>query len=395
MSDFFTPTRDEQTRPAEQDENERIERSGDELMRNFGATALGSVKSENGIRASAAKIQNEFSMQNSNEVTPPMVDPSEILAESHEIDVRIHKTYDETVNAITHPAPHHADEVFATAMLSTLFPVELYRTRNQNIINDTNAIVYDVGGGFEFAGKKRFDHHQRGFTEVRPDGTKYSSAGLIWREYGAGIVKRVNKSVDDEMVAEIVSKIDDNLIKDIDARDNGQGKKDPNSISSTLASFNTLWNENEYADELFVKACEIASAILEREIKTAVSFAVGRKMVGERIEEADGPILVLDKFIGGWLDGVLNSDDPKAKELLFAVYPALSGNWNVQAIPPTAEDTMGQRKSLPEMWRGLNGQEFAEISGVDSAVFCHVAGFIAAARTREDAMKLAKKAVDS
>ena len=48
--------------------------------------------------------------------------------------INIHKFYSEKVNSITHVAPHHADEVFATAMLSVLFPVELFRTRDQEII---------------------------------------------------------------------------------------------------------------------------------------------------------------------------------------------------------------------------------------------------------------------
>ena len=76
--------------------------------------------------------------------------------------VRVHKTYSEAVNAVTHTAPHHADEVFATAMLAILFPMELFRTRDQNAISNTKAIVYDVGGEFDPA-RKRFDHHQKSF----------------------------------------------------------------------------------------------------------------------------------------------------------------------------------------------------------------------------------------
>ena len=53
--------------------------------------------------------------------------------------VRVHKTYSKAVNAITHTPPHNADEVFATAMLAILFPVELYRTRDQAIIDSTDA----------------------------------------------------------------------------------------------------------------------------------------------------------------------------------------------------------------------------------------------------------------
>lgn len=311
--------------------------------------------------------------------------------------IRVHKTYDAAVNAVTHTAPHHADEVFATAMLAILSPVELYRTRDQAIIDSTNAIVYDVGGEFN-PEKKRYDHHQKGFSEIRLDGITYSSAGLIWREYGVKIVKKLgeNKGVDDEMAAEVVSRVDDALIRDIDARDNGQGEKgDSMSVSSVISMFNVLWDENEDADACFVKACEIAGMILEREIKVAISSACGRKLIADQIKTADGAVLVMDKFIGGWLEEVATSDDPKATNLLYAVFPATSGDWNVQAIPPTIDDMMAQRKPFPEGWRGLRDKELVRASGVETAIFCHTAGFFAVAKTKEDAISLAKKAVNS
>ncbi|MBR3324282.1 MYG1 family protein [Candidatus Saccharibacteria bacterium] len=311
--------------------------------------------------------------------------------------IRVHKTYDAAVNAVTHTAPHHADEVFATAMLAILFPVELYRTRDQAIIDSTNAIVYDVGGEFD-PEKKRFDHHQKGFSEIRPDEITYSSAGLIWREYGVEIVKKLgeNKGVDGEMAAEVVSRVDDALVRGIDARDNGQGEKgDSMSVSSVISMFNALWDESEDADACFVKACEIAGMILEREVRVAISSAYGRKLIADQIKTADGAVLVMDRFIGGWLEEVVTSDDPKAANLLYAVFPATSGDWNVQAIPPTIEDMMAQRKPFPEGWRGLRDEELVKASGVETAIFCHTAGFFAVAETREDAISLAEKAVNS
>lgn len=311
--------------------------------------------------------------------------------------IRVHETYNATVNAVTHTAPHHADEVFATAMLAILFPVELYRTRDQAIIDSTEAIVYDVGGEFD-PEKKRFDHHQKGFSEIRPDGITYSSAGLIWREYGVEIVKKLgeNKGADDEMAAEVVSRVDDALVRGIDARDNGQGEKgDSMSVSSVISTFNALWDEDEDADVCFVKACEMAELILEREIKVAISSAYGRKLIADQIKATDGAVLVMDKFIGGWLEEVVTSDDPKAADLLYAVFPAISGDWNIQAIPPTIDDMMAQRKPFPEGWRGLRDEGLVRASGVETAIFCHTAGFFAVAKTREDAISLAEKAVNS
>ena len=311
--------------------------------------------------------------------------------------INIHKFYSEKVNSITHVAPHHADEVFATAMLSVLFPVELFRTRDQEIIENTKAIVYDVGGEFDPI-RKRFDHHQKRFSEIRDDGIIYSSAGLIWREYGASIVKSIAKTgvIDDVMTAEVVSLVDEALIRGIDARDNGQGEKgDSMSVSSVISACNSLWDENEDADTCFLRACDLATAILVREIKVAISTIRGRKLVADKIKTVDGPILVMDQFIGGWLEEVLHADSPKAAGLLFAVFPATNGDWNIQAIPPSKEDTMGQRKSFPDAWRGLKDEELIESSGVGTAVFCHKAGFFAVAKTKEDAIRLAEKAVNS
>ena len=244
--------------------------------------------------------------------------------------VRVHKTYSEVVNAITHTAPHHADEVFATAMLAVLFPVELYRTRDQNIINNTDTIVYDVGGEFDPV-RKRFDHHQKGFSEVRPDGIIYASAGLIWREYGMEIVKKLGeaKGVDNEMALEVVSYVDNALIRGIDARGNGQGEKgDSMSVSSVISAYNALWDEDEDTDSCFVSACNIASIILEREVKIAISSIRGQKLIKEQIEVTKGAVIIMDKFIGGWLEAVLTSDNPKAANLLYAVFPAVDSAGN-------------------------------------------------------------------
>jgi len=63
------------------------------------------------------------------------------------------------------------------------FPLDLKRTRDPAVL-DTCDIVVDVGAVYDEA-KQRFDHHQRGFSEVFGQGfeTKLSSAGLIYKCY--------------------------------------------------------------------------------------------------------------------------------------------------------------------------------------------------------------------
>ena len=84
------------------------------------------------------------------------------------------------------------------------------------------------------------------------------------------------------------------------------------SVSSVISACNSLWDENEDADTCFLRACDLATAILVREIKVAISTIRGRKLVADKIKTVDGPILVIDQFIGGWLEEVLNADSPKA-----------------------------------------------------------------------------------
>ena len=310
--------------------------------------------------------------------------------------IHIQKDYSESINAITHTAPHHADEVFATAMLEMLFPVELFRTRDLSIINSTQAIVYDVGGEFNDK-KKRFDHHHKGFSEIRSDGIIYSSAGLIWREYGVEIIKKLNetKEIDEETAQAIFSHVDQSLIRGIDARDNGQGEKgDAMSVSAIISSFNALWDKDENANDCFIEACKLASNILKRQIQVAASSIYGKNMVKEYIESSSKSVLIMNRFIGGWLDAVLTSENPKSADLLYAVFPAIDGNWNIQAIPPTIQDKMLQRKPFPSEWRGLMNDELIEVSGVKTAVFCHAGGFFAVAKTKEDAIALAEKAAN-
>jgi uncharacterized UPF0160 family protein len=81
-----------------------------------------------------------------------------------------------------------------------------------------------------------------------------------------------------------------------------------------------------------------------------------------------------------------------APDALFVLVPKSSG-WGVQAIPAVLGQ-FANRLSLPEAWAGLEGAELAAVSGVEDAVFCHAARFLAVARSREGARALAHAALD-
>ncbi len=292
---------------------------------------------------------------------------------------------------VTHPAPHHADEAMAVVILNIVEGnVNVLRTRNPKEIEEavaSHATICDVGGVYD-PETNRFDHHQRDFVETREDGTKYSSAGLIWKKYGvAACVRLTGCSLNQAKAASV--KVDEMLIKGIDAIDNGQVATNEGtmSISQAISILNPNWDEPN-RDGYFLEACQITETILTRTIMSCVATVRGQDTVEAAIEASEDSIVILPQFIGGWIETVTRSTNPKAANLLYGVFRNLQGQWNVQAIPPAGQP-MAQRKPLPEAWRGQSAAALQEITGVEDAVFCHVGGFICGAKTRDGAIKLA------
>lgn len=150
----------------------------------------------------------------------------------------------EFANACTHGGIFHADEVVASVILAKYHAMyfesnEFVVCRTFKVPEDLNpdAIVYDIGGG-------QFDHHQRGGNGCRENGVPYSSAGLIWREFGPKLVANTQNP---DLVWKIV---DRNIIQGIDAVDNGTLPKpdypaEALSISRAISLFNPSWDSNK------------------------------------------------------------------------------------------------------------------------------------------------------
>ena len=101
----------------------------------------------------------------------------------------------------------------------------------------------------------------------------------------------------------------------------------------------------------------------------------------------DPRLLVLDRGMP-WKNVVFTHGLP----VLFTVSPASNGNWMVDAVPPEP-GSFAQRLPLPEAWAGLEAAALAEVTGVADAVFVHLRRFVAAAKSREGAVALARKAM--
>ena len=103
--------------------------------------------------------------------------------------------------------------------------------------------------------------------------------------------------------------------------------------------------------------------------------------------------MVLDQHVP-WQDFILLSQNKKAADILFVVYPSNRGGYNWHCVPD-AIGSFGQRKSVPDEWKGLSGTKLQEITGIQTASFCHHNGFIGGADNLCDAIAIAKIAVKS
>lgn len=298
----------------------------------------------------------------------------------------------EQANAVTHGGIFHADEVLATVILSKVLGEELTVLRTfkvpENLSNDV--IVYDIGFG-------KFDHHQKGGNGARENGVPYAAVGLIWKEYGHQIVEN---TANPELVWEL---IDRDLIQGVDATDNGAMPKPETestgpvvrnmSFSAIISSFNPTWDSSEDPDEAFIKAVEFAETVFENTLKNATAKAKAQKIVEEAIEKSQEHIMVLEQFVP-WQEFVFSSENAKAAEVQFVVFPSNRGGYNWQCVPDVLGG-FGQRKTVPSEWRGLSGENLQRVTGVPTANFCHSAGFLGSAETFKDAYALAKLAVEA
>jgi len=286
----------------------------------------------------------------------------------------------------THPGNFHADDVFAVATLGLAAgPLELVRTRDQERFAAADVRI-DLGGRSDPA-TGDFDHHQRGGAGERPNGIRYASFGLVWRAYGEQLAGGPDAA----------RAVDERLVQGVDANDTGQTISQPlvedvrsMTVSGIIAAMNPVWDEEldpAQEDARFREAVGVATGILEREIAGAGAFRRAQQLVVNAIARAEDPRLVeLDRNMP-WREAVVTS----APQALFVVYPKSDG-WALQAVPQKL-GAFGNRRDLPVGWAGHSGADLAAITGVPDAVFCHTAGFYAAARTREGIIALAHGAL--
>ncbi len=266
-----------------------------------------------------------------------------------------------TINTIIlHPGVFHSDDVLVAAMLREINPdIEILRTADRKLLEENKAnkigeasiIVADIGGD-------RYDHHQQD-AETRETGDKFAACGLVFRDI-KGILFPTEHSAD---------RFEQKYILPIEAADNG---KEGNPLSCAISSFVPNWDSDESMDEAFLKAVDCTQKILKREIETAKSELKAEEMVEEAYNSAsDKKAIILPRFIP-WQNVLCQKEEP-----CFVVFSGARGDWNVQCVPD-APGSFGKRKELPKKWL----EEKPE-----GCTFVHANLFLAAFKTKEDAVK--------
>eukprot|EP00743_Colponemidia_sp_Colp-15_P002380 GILK01002579.1.p2 GENE.GILK01002579.1~~GILK01002579.1.p2 ORF type:complete len:341 (+),score=46.25 GILK01002579.1:2008-3030(+) len=309
----------------------------------------------------------------------------------------------------THDGSFHCDEVLACSMLR-LLPVfeqaEIVRSRDPAVLDQMD-IVVDVGAVFDPA-RQRFDHHQRGFTEVLGEGfnTKLSSAGLIYKYFGRTLIQHL-LGCSEEHTNIVYKKVYRNFIESIDGIDNGisiteskTNYKITTDLSSRVGRMNPAWNEsNPDPDSAFRRAMEVTKAELLDQINSVGRIWLpARSIVEESLADrfsvhASGQVMELKQFCP-WKDHLyeLESEQGIENQLKYVLFQDDKGSWRVQCVSDK-NDSFVSRKPLPEPWRGLRDEVLADKSGIPGTIFVHASGFIGGCKTREGAHRMVDMAL--
>lgn len=297
-------------------------------------------------------------------------------------------TTPDLANAYTHTGTIHADEVFgAVILILSGMNIALFRCSSVPENISPNTIVFDIGRG-------EYDHHQDDGRK-RENGTLYASCGLLWKDFYKLVLE--NFGCPENLKPEVFEDIDRHLIEGIDGIDNGMdsynGKTNFSvmNIADIVDVFNPAWNEDTDSDKAFLDAINIATPIFTRTIEKSIAKLSAKVFVEQAIEKSSNRVIVLDKHMP-WEETVLSSNNPKAKDALYIIYPSNRGDYSIRGIPDYV-GSFNQRKPFPEEWRGLPTNALVELTGINGITFVHRTGFFAAASTLEDAIKIANKAV--
>jgi uncharacterized UPF0160 family protein len=248
-----------------------------------------------------------------------------------------------------------AAEVFSVAMLKTLYEekekngIRVNRNRNPK---DTN-YDYIINTDRKYDGEKYFDSKAEG-VPTREDGSKYSSAGLLWKALGE---KRYGK--------DIYEYIDKKYVVQIDCYDNYELKGFSGlHISKTIDQLNPTSielkkkesqkdSQKSYINYFFFNAVDIAFNIFNRWIMEAKSHFMDARMIENCISNTivNEQAVVFEDYCN-FKDYVTKMKDRGFK---YAIYPDQFGSgWRVKCIDGELPNTLVNNKKVKFVNKKMN-----------------------------------------
>jgi uncharacterized UPF0160 family protein len=268
----------------------------------------------------------------------------------------------------THSGSFHCDEALACYLLVNhtveYRDAKIIRSRDPAVLK-TLPILVDVGGVYD-PNSQRFDHHQRGFTEVFGGKftTKLSSAGLIYKHFGREIVARLTQLTGADLNL-VYERVYENFIEGVDGIDNGvlrypsdvkAAYKVNSDLGARVGRLNAAWNETttdaeldarfqqvRLSDSKFLKSIffDQAMAIAGEEFLAEVNSSAkiwlpAREIVASAVDQRftvhpSGEIIALERYTV-WASHIykLEALQDVKTPIKYVLYCDSSGAWRIQ-----------------------------------------------------------------
>jgi uncharacterized UPF0160 family protein len=162
------------------------------------------------------------------------------------------------------------------------------------------------------------------------------------------------------------------------------------NISSVVSGFNPPWYREMMEQTAFDKAVDFASNVLKNTVSHKVATIKARKYVVEAYNNRTKKEVVILNMFYPW-ERTLSEIDSE-NEVLFVIYPK-DGQYLLQTVRERGRGRIN-KKSLPASWAGKRDDDLGRIIGIEDAIFCHPARFIAGAKSLESILKMADMAID-
>lgn len=248
-------------------------------------------------------------------------------------------------------------------------PCLVVRTRSADALaaarSNPTTFVIDVGGELD-PSRLNFDHHQASMQESWPDGTPYSSTGLVWRWL------RENHHLQCLETA-VLDELEASLIRPLDAHDNGLALS---PVAQVCEGFNRHSDVGPTQMDQFGKAWSVLAEVFDNHLHQAqmkVQAKATLKSAWEQAQRRNERHVVLEEALA-YPDGTgLLAEISEGQAELLAI-PGRGNRYSLISLPIDGRFTI--KCPVPEHWRGLMDQAIEVDGHRIQLAFAHKTGFM-------------------